>query len=89
MVIPMGEEKKIGFIEGFFAKISVALIKLEEGLSVGDTLRFKGHTTDFTQKVDSMQINHENVEKAAAGESVGLKVADRVRPHDEVFKVEE
>ena len=82
------EEKQIGTITHYFGKISVAVIKIVEGsLAVGDTIHIKGHTSDFTQKVDSMQIEHENVEKIEAGESAALKVIEHTREHDEVYKV--
>jgi putative protease len=77
---------KIGRITHFFTKISVAVIELTETLSVGDTIVFKGPTTDFEQTVESMQIEHENVPSAKAGQSIGLKVAQRVRENDMVYK---
>lgn len=83
----MSTEVKVGTVEKFFAKPSVAAINLEEEINVGDTLRFKGTTTDFTQTIDSMQIEHASVQKAGRGDSVGIRVKDRVRPNDEVFKV--
>lgn len=84
------EEKKIGRVLNYFAKVGVAALEITEGeLRVGDTIHVKGATTDFTQTVDSMQIEHQSVEKASAGESVGLKVKDRVRQDDEVFVVQE
>jgi putative protease len=82
------EEKKVGVIIKFFGKISVAAIQLtDDGLTVGDTIHIKGHTTDFTQKVGSMQIENESVEKADRGADIGIKVGDRVRENDEVYKV--
>lgn len=84
----MAEENvmKIGHIAHFFSKISVAVIELTAPLSVGDTIVVKGPNTDFEQVVDSMQIEHENVPKAEAGQSIGLKVAQRVRETDTVYK---
>jgi len=84
----MGEENviEIGHITHFFSKISVAVIELTDSLSVGDTILIKGPTTDFEQVVDSMQIEHKNVPKAEAGQSIGLKVAQRVREKDTVYK---
>ncbi len=58
-------------------------------LRVGDTIRFRGHTTDLTEKLESIQIEHEAVDVARPGDSVALKVTDHVREHDEVFKVTE
>jgi putative protease len=73
----------------FFAKPSVAAVKIVEGeVKTGETLKFYGHTTDFTLVIDSMEINNAKVEKAVAGDYIGIKVPDRVRPGDEVFKVE-
>ncbi len=81
-------EKKIGFIEDFFAHISVASIKVEsQGIKIGDTLRIHGHTTDITFTVDSMQIDHKNVDEVKVGEEVGIKVPERVRKDDIVYKV--
>jgi translation initiation factor IF-2 len=83
-------EQKIGRVTHYWAKIGVAGIEITAGeVRVGDTIRFKGHTTDFNQRVDSMQVEHDPVAVARAGDSVGLKVADHVRDHDEVFKVTE
>jgi translation elongation factor EF-1alpha len=84
----LGEENvvEIGHIAHFFTKISVAVIELTASLAVGDTIVIKGPTTDFEQVVDSMQIEHKNVERAEAGQSIGLKVAQRVRENDLVYK---
>ena len=81
-------EEEIGKIVGFFAKIGVAAIDITKGsLKVGDTIHIKGHTTDFEQMVDSMQIEHQNVTEAKPGDSIGMKTKDKVRDHDIVFKV--
>ncbi len=81
-------EEKIGEVVKFFAKPSVAAIKITSGeLNVGDTVKFTGHTTDFEDRIDSMEINNEGIEKAVEGDYIGVKVADRVRPGDEVFVV--
>jgi len=82
------EEKEVGRVTGYFAKIGVAAIEITDGtISVGDVLHFKGHTTDFQQEVESMQIEHEPVQTAKVGDSVGIKVKERVRKHDKVYKV--
>jgi len=82
------EEKKIGEIMKYFGKISVAAIQLSEGsLKVGDTIHITGHTTDITQTIDSMQIENKNVQEAGPGADIGIKVKDRVREHDVVYKV--
>ncbi len=80
-------EKEIGRVVDYFARIGVVAIELEDELCVGDTIRIKGHTTDFTQRVDSMQIEHSPVERAGRGETVGIKVKERVRAHDRVYKI--
>ncbi|MBN2459936.1 translation elongation factor-like protein [Candidatus Woesearchaeota archaeon] len=67
----------------------VAVIELTDTLKVGDTIHVKGATSDFTQKIDSMQIEHEQVQEAGAGQSIGMKVSEPVRQHDAVFVVEE
>ena len=84
------EEKKVGEIIKYFGKIGVAAIRLSEGsLKVGDTIHMVGHTTDITQTIDSMQIENKNVQEAGPGADIGIKVKDRVREHDIVYKVVE
>ncbi len=83
-------EQKIGVVTHYFGKIGVAAVEITEGeLRVGDTIHIKGHTSDFRQRVDSMQVEHDSVESARAGDSIGMKISERVREHDEVFKVSE
>ena len=77
---------EVGRITHFFSKISVAVIELREPLKVGDTIVIKGPTTDFEQPVESMQIEHKDVQKAEAGQSIGLKVLQRARETDLVYK---
>lgn len=77
---------EVGRITHYFSKIDVAVIELKAALSVGDTIAVKGPTTDFEQNVDSMQIEHKNVQRAEAGQSIGLKVMQRVRETDVVYK---
>ncbi len=82
------EEKKIGEVIKFFGKISVAAIRLSEGsLKVGEAIHIVGHTTDVTQSVDSMQIENKTVQEAGPGADIGIKIKDRVREHDIVYKV--
>jgi putative protease len=81
------EMKDVGKIAHFFSKISVAVIDLSAPISVGDKIRIMGPTTDFVQTVESMQIEHENVKTAKAGQSIGLKVKEYVREKDVVYKV--
>lgn len=81
-------EEEVGKITHFFSKISVGVLKLTEaGLKTGDTIHIKGHTTDFYQKVESMQVEHQPVEAANAGDEVGLKVENPIRENDIVYKV--
>lgn len=81
-------ESLVGKVVNYFSKIGVAAIDLNEGeLKLGDRIHIKGSTTDLTQTVDSMQINKVPVTIAEKGSSVGVKVQDRVRPGDEVYKI--
>ncbi len=81
-------EQKIGAVTHYFGKLGVAAIELTEGkLQVGDTIHVKGHTSDFTQTVKSMQLEHDSVTTAKAGENVGIRVVEHAREHDEVFLV--
>ena len=83
-------EEMVGKVASYFKKIDVAAIDITNGtLKVGDTIHIQGHTTDFTQNVESMQIEHEQVEEAKAGDSIGIKVKDAVRHNDTVYKVVE
>ena len=83
-------EEKIGIIEHFFTNINVAAIKITAGeLHVGDTIRIIGATTDFSQKVDRMEIDRKPVEIAKSGDAIGIKVTERAREHDLVYKVPE
>jgi len=77
---------EVGHVTHFFAKISVAVIELSAPLAVGDHILIKGPTTDFEQAVESMQIEHENIQRAEAGQSIGLRVVQRVRERDMVCK---
>ncbi len=82
-------EEKIGTVSDFFARPVVSAIELTAPLKIGDKIHFKGHTTDLEMVVESMQIDNATVEEANAGDSVGVKVSDRVRKGDEVCKVTE
>ena len=81
------QEKEIGRVTHYFGKISVGIIELTDGLKVGEDIHIRGLHSDFTQKVDSIQIEHQKVEEAKAGEFVGIKVADKVHENDKVYKV--
>lgn len=83
------EKKEIGKITHYFTNIGVGVIELSGELKVGDTISIEGATTNFTQRVDSMQIENQNVESAKAGDSIGLKTKERVREGDTVHKVTE
>ncbi|MBI4116535.1 translation elongation factor-like protein [Candidatus Pacearchaeota archaeon] len=81
------KEKTIGKISTYFSHVGVAAVKISDKLKVGDKIRIKGNTTDFEQKVESMQIENEKVKEAKKGDHVGIKVSERVRPNDKVFLV--
>jgi translation initiation factor IF-2 len=82
------KEIEVGRVADYFAKIGVVAIEItNEGIKVGDKLHFHGHTTDFIETVNSMQIEHGSVEEAGIGANVGIKVSERVRAHDHVYKV--
>jgi hypothetical protein len=81
-------EVEIGKVTHYFSKIGVMAITItQDALRVGDTIHIKGHTSDFTQKVDSMQIDNKPVNEAVVGQSVGMRVSEHTREHDQVFKV--
>lgn len=83
-------EEKIGVVEHFFSNVSVAAIKITEGeLKIGDTIHFVGAHTDFKQKISSMQIDKNPVNTVKKGDAVGIKVQDKVREHDIVYKMPE
>ena len=82
------KEKEIGYVSNYFSKLSVAAIEITNGtVSVGDTLHFKGHTTDFKSKVDSIQIEHGSVKEAKKGDSIGIKIFEKARKMDKVYKL--
>jgi selenocysteine-specific translation elongation factor len=82
-------EDIIGTVEDFFARPVVAGIKLSGTLKVGDKIRIKGHTTDLELEVGSMQIDNKNVTEAKNGDSIGVKLTDRCRAGDTVYKITE
>jgi putative protease len=82
------EEEKVGKVEKFFVKPSVAAIEVTAGvLKPGDKLHFKGHTTDFEETITSMQMDNQPIEEARPGDLIGIKVKERVRENDTVYKV--
>ncbi len=81
-------EERVGVVTHYYSHLSVAVIELDSGmLREGDTIHVKGHTSDFTQKVGSMEVNHMHVSEAWAGQSFGLKVNEHAREHDVVYLV--
>ena len=85
----MTDEKQVGKVIHYYTKLKVAIFKLKDSLVVGDKIHVKGYTSDFTQKVSSMQIKHEKIEKAKKGQTIGLKVKEHVREGDIVYKIVE
>jgi putative protease len=84
------EEIAVGKVVGYFSKIGVAAIKITSGeLKIGDTIKIKGHTTDFEQVVESIQVEHVDVEKVEVGKDVGIKVKEKVKEHDIVYLLKE
>ncbi len=81
-------ETKVGVITHYFSKINVAVVEATDGpIAVGDKIHIKGHTTDHTQLVESLQIEHQPVQRIEIGQEAGMKVSVRVHEHDQVFKV--
>jgi translation elongation factor EF-1alpha len=80
--------QEVGKITHYFTKLMVAIVQVEGKLKVGDTIHIKGATTDFQQKVSSMQVDHDEVQEAKPGDDIGLKVKEHVRQGDTVFLAE-
>lgn len=79
---------EVGIITNFYAKPSAAVVEItNQSLKVGDKIKVKGHTTEFEMIVESMQIEHEPIEEALPGQIIGLKVKERVRSHDRIYKL--
>jgi putative protease len=81
------QEKEIGTVTHYYGRLSVGIVELRDFLKIGDTIHIKGHTDDFTETVESMQIEHADVTEAKAGDSIGINVTQKVHPHDKVYKV--
>lgn len=81
------QEIEIGKVTHYFGHLGVAAIDLTGELKVGDTVHIKGHTSDFTQMIDSMQIEHMSVTLAKQGDKIGIKTKEHVREHDIMYKV--
>ena len=77
---------EVGKIRNFYSKIGIAVVDLTTPLKVGDKILIKGENTSFEQRVESMQVEHVNIEQAEAGKAIGMKVKDRVRPGDKIYK---
>jgi len=81
-------EEQVALVIKFFSKPSVAAVEVTKGsIKVGDVLRYKGHTTDFNEAVASMEMDNQPVEEAKVGDLIGIRVKERVRENDQVFKV--
>lgn len=80
---------KIGKVTHFFGKIGVAVVKLGKDVKVGEKIRIKGNKTDFEQKIANIQIDHHNLKEAPADEEIGLKVKEKVRVNDTVYRLPE
>lgn len=85
--LPPKKEKLVGKISHYFGNIGVAVIELSKTLKVGDTIRIVGGTVDFDQQIESMEIDHKKVNTAKSGDSVGLKVSQKIREGYKVYKV--
>ncbi|MFH1858210.1 MAG: EF-Tu/IF-2/RF-3 family GTPase [Candidatus Omnitrophota bacterium] len=81
------EEKEIGVITHYFGKVGVGIVQLTDTLKVGDTVHIVGHSEEFSQQITSMQVEHQTVQEATAGQSVGFKVDRKLHENDKVFKV--
>lgn len=79
--------EKVGEVSHYFTRINVAVIELTAPLRIGDQIAIKGMTTNFEQTIESMQIEHESIKEAGEGDSIGLKVEERVREGDVVYKI--
>ena len=81
------EKKLVGKISHYFAKIGVAVVEVSDKLKVGDEISVEGVVTNFRQKIDSMEIEHKKIKEAKKGDSIGMKVVDKVRENDQVYKI--
>lgn len=81
------EGKEIGKITHYYGHLNVGIIELSGALKVGDKIHIKGYTSDFSQDINSMQIEHANVSEGGRGDMVGIKVSQKVHPNDKVYKL--
>ena len=85
---PARHEDAIGTVTHYYSHLGVAIIQINNGtLKKGDSIHIQGHSTDFTQPVESMELEHQHIDKAATGQIVGLRVKDHVREHDIVYLI--
>ena len=85
---PTANEEAIGTVTHYYSDLGVAVVQINKGmLKTGDRIRLKGHTTDFTQQIESMEYEHQHVERASPGQNVGLKVIDHAREHDILYRL--
>ena len=81
------EEKEIGMVTHYYGKVGVGIIQLTDQLKVGETIHIKGHSEDFTQQVNSMQVDYKDVKEATAGQAAAIKVDQKVHQNDKVYRV--
>ena len=81
------EEKKVGVVTHYYNKIGVGIVKFDQPVKPGDTLHFKGHTSDFKQTISDMEFDHKKIQETKKGQEVGLKVDQKVHEHDQVYLV--
>lgn len=81
-------EEPVGKITHYFGHLGVAAMRLTGALAVGDQIHIKGHTTDFSQKINSLEVEHQKVDRAGAGDDVAFTVSEKARPGDQVFRVQ-
>ena len=80
--------KKVGVITHYYPNLSVGIVKLDKQVKIGDTIYFKGHTTDFEQLLDDMQYDHKEIEEGKKGQEGGIKVSEKVREGDYMYVLE-
>ncbi|MDP3991843.1 MAG: translation elongation factor-like protein [Candidatus Colwellbacteria bacterium] len=83
----MNEEKEIGEVTHYYSHLEVAIVKFNRKVKVGETVHFKGATTDFVLKIGSIQFDHKDIDEAKKGQEVGIKVSEKVRQGDKVCEV--
>jgi putative protease len=85
MVDKSKNNDQLGVITHYYSKLGVGIIKLDKELKVGDEIQIKGHTSDFKQKIEELQLDHKNIDVAKKGQEVGVKLSQKVRDGDIVF----